>query len=484
MPPPALRSLGITLRPDRGRVLLRPFHSMSDQRALAICARVMALPEGQVRPLLERLLAAFQGRHRGLREFLKKRFDEVQPYLPAGEPPSEERAWLLGAYFSSEFAFEGAALFNPSLVPHPDPRGAAAGSLRVLLSLRATGEGHVSSIVFRSGTLDAGARLVLDAASEYGAEPAAEPGASFEKTEFERQLEELGLAGGLRHQVLKALGPRFTLRELTTHVRLALQQLRAPNAETEAQARQILLLARSNYTVKFDPDSPLAERVLFPATPSQSNGIEDARFVRFQDESGLGTYYATYTAYDGRRIQPQLLETSDFLQFKFVTLSGAAVQNKGMALFPRKIGGRYAMLGRQDYENIYLLFSEHLHFWSTAQHLLAPAFPWEFVQLGNCGSPIETAAGWLVLSHGVGPMREYCIGAFLLDLGDPGKVIGRLREPLIAPNSRDRDGYVPNVVYSCGSLLHEGQLVIPYGVSDCTVAFAAVPLGDLLAAMR
>jgi predicted GH43/DUF377 family glycosyl hydrolase len=228
----------------------------------------------------------------------------------------------------------------------------------------------------------------------------------------------------------------------------------------------------------------LSERVLFPVTPSQSNGIEDARFVRFQREDGTQIYYATYTAYDGKMILPQFLETSDFLRFKFITLNGPAVENKGMALFPRKINGLYAMLGRQDAENIYVMFSDHLHFWDTMQLILEPKFPWEFIQLGNCGSPIETEAGWLVISHGVGPMRKYCIGAFLLDREDPTKVIGRLPEPLIKPNIDERDGYVPNVVYSCGSMVHGGQLVIPYGISDYATTFATIPLDQVLAAME
>ena len=254
--------------------------------------------------------------------------------------------------------------------------------------------------------------------------------------------------------------------------------------ETKIVARETLMLAQSNYEVQFAPDSRLSERVLFPATPSQSNGIEDARFVHFQNEDGTRIYYATYTAYDGKMILPQFLETSDFLYFKFSTLNGPAVENKGMALFPRKIKGHYAMLGRQDAENIYVMFSDHLHFWNSMQLVLEPSFPWEFIQLGNCGSPIETEAGWLVISHGVGPMRKYCIGAFLLDLDDPTKVIGRLREPLIKPNNDEREGYVPNVVYSCGSLLRGRQLIIPYGMSDFATTFATVPLDEVLAAMQ
>jgi len=244
------------------------------------------------------------------------------------------------------------------------------------------------------------------------------------------------------------------------------------------------MLARSNYEVQFQPDQELSERILFPATPSQRNGIEDARFVHFQNDDGTSCYYATFTAFDGKVVVPELVETSNFLLFRFITLNGPAAENKGMALFPRKINGLYAMLSRQDNENIHLMFSDNVHFWDETQVLVKPKFPWELVQLGNCGSPIETDAGWLVLSHGVGPMRKYCIGAFLLDRDDPSKVIGRLREPLLKPNQNEREGYVPNVVYTCGALLHRGELIIPYGLADQATGFATVPLAEVLAALE
>ena len=494
----------VTLRPDPTRVLLRPFHLMSDQRAITICAEVAALPEGEVRALLEQMLAEFGERHLKIREFFRRRFEEVRPYLLTdlrvgeffrrrsddvspglltGESLSEERKLLLGGYFSHEYSIEAAALFNPSIVLHPDQSGITPGAVRFILSLRATGEGHVSSVTFRTGCLDAGGNVTVDVPSRYSLEPAPARNVKYCKTLFERKLPDLGLVGGFSQQVLKTLGDSFTLDELRSGISLALSQLRVPNLETEAVARKILQLARSNYEVEFAPDSHLSERVLFPATPSQSNGIEDARFVSFHNEDGTRTYYATYTAYNGKAIQPEFLETSDFLHFKFISLSGPAVENKGMALFPRKVKGLYAMLCRQDGENIYIMFSDHLHFWCNPQLVLKPVLPWEFIQLGNCGSPIETEAGWLVLSHGVGPMRKYCIGAFLLDRDDPTKVIGRLREPLITPNENEREGYVPNVVYSCGSLLHGRQLVIPYGMSDCATTFATLSLDEVLVAM-
>jgi predicted GH43/DUF377 family glycosyl hydrolase len=479
-----LKRTNVTLHPDSTRVLARPFRPMSDQRAVKICARVMALPESEVHALLEQVWAEFGERHPKVREFLKRQFDEVRPYLVTGQRPSEERELLLGEYFTHEFSLEAAALFNPSIVPHPDQSDLPPGSLRFNLSLRATAEGHISSITFRTGLLDANNNIRIDAPTRYSLEPMQVPNPTYEKRLFEQKLQELGLVGDFNRQVLKGLGDAFTLEELRASVSLAVKQLRAPDQETQRVARETLMLAQSNYEVQFAPDSRLCERVLFPSTPSQSNGIEDARFVLFQNEDGTQIYYATYTAYDGKMILPQFLETSDFLHFKFITLNGPAVENKGMALFPRKIKGLYAMLGRQDAENIYVMFSDNLHFWHTMQLVLEPSFPWEFVQMGNCGSPIETEAGWLVLSHGVGPMRKYCIGAFLLDHDDPTKVIGRLRDPLIKPNKDEREGYVPNVVYSCGSLVHGGQLIIPYGMSDYATTFATVPLDEVLAAME
>jgi len=244
------------------------------------------------------------------------------------------------------------------------------------------------------------------------------------------------------------------------------------------------MLARSNFEVQFRPGQQLSERILFPATPSQRNGIEDARFVCFHHEDGSHIYYATFTAFDGKVVIPELVETSDFLRFRFITLNGPAAKNKGMALFPRKIDGCFAMLSRQDNENIYLMYSDNVHFWNERKLLLQPKFPWELVQLGNCGSPMETDAGWLVLSHGVGPMRKYCIGAFLLDREDPSIVIGRLREPLLSPNGNEREGYVPNVVYTCGALVHNGRLIVPYGLADHATGFATVPLDAVLGAME
>jgi predicted GH43/DUF377 family glycosyl hydrolase len=456
---------------------------MSGQRASDICAHVMALSEAQVNTLLRQLWSEFEGRHKNLRGFFRSRFEEAHPYLLSDRVISEERSLLIGGYFTHEYSFEAAGLFNPSIVPHPDQSHLEIGSQRFILSLRATGEGHVSSISFRSGVVDSKGNVVIDTPSRYNLGPARVANAPIEKSLFERKLRELKLIGAFSREVLKLHGESFTLEELRASIVVATKKLRVHDIEIEKVTRQTLSLARSFFEVQFEADSCLSERVLFPVTAAQSHGLEDARFVLFYGEDGTRTYYATYTAYDGKDIQPEFLETPDFLQFKFTSLHGSAVRNKGMALFPRKINGLYAMLGRQDYANLYLMFSDHLHFWQTKKLVLGPKFPWEFIQMGNCGSPIETEAGWLVLSHGVGPMRKYCVGAFLLDRDDPAKVIGRLRNPLIVPNDKEREGYVPNVVYSCGSLLHGRQLIIPYGMSDYATTFATVPLDEVLGAM-
>jgi predicted GH43/DUF377 family glycosyl hydrolase len=287
-------------------------------------------------------------------------------------------------------------------------------------------------------------------------------------------------------RTIDRLAQSFSLKELRSQVSEELKQVRETDGEKERRnaAKAMRVLAESNYEVQFRPEQELSERIIFPSSPAQRNGIEDARFVRFQSDDGAPVYYATFTAYDGKVVMPGLMETSDFLRFRFITLNGPAARNKGMAIFPRKINGLFAMLSRQDNENLYVVFSDNVHFWYEPKLILAPLFPWEIVQIGNCGSPIETEAGWLVLSHGVGPMRQYAIGAFLLDKDDPTKVIGRLREPLIQPTEDERHGYVPNVVYTCGALVHRGQLIVPYAYADHATSFATVPLHEVLGAMR
>ena len=445
----------------------------------------MSLPEERVGVLLNEISAEFSQRHQQIRHLFLERFEQVREMLLTDEGLSEQRRLLIGSYFLAEYSLESAALFNPSIVPHPDQTGLPTGSLRFILSLRATGEGHISSITFRTGIIHADNRIEVLTPTGFLTEPRQIPNPLYEKALFARKLIELGLTREFTRRVMNKLGNSFALEEL--RARLQAEQFRLPDGmaqEDQDEAQGIWMLARSNYEVQFQPEQELSERILFPATPSQRNGIEDARFVCFQNDDGTRVYYATFTAFDGRVVMPELVETSDFLLFRFITLNGPAAQNKGMAIFPRKINGLYAMISRQDNENIYLMASDNVHFWNECRVLLKPAFSWELVQLGNCGSPIETDAGWLVLSHGVGPMRKYCIGAFLLDRYDPSRVIGRLREPLLKPNQNEREGYVPNVVYTCGALLHQGELIIPYGLADYATGFATVQLDEVLAAMQ
>jgi predicted GH43/DUF377 family glycosyl hydrolase len=474
----------IFLRPNNSRVLFRPSEPADPQRALKIIARVMALSEDEIEVLLSAVLREFHGRHVRLTQFFLQRFEHVKKHLLTDEPVSESRRTLIGAYFTQEYALESAALFNPSMVWHPTQSGLPAGSRRFVISLRATGEGHISSITFRSGVIDQHGQIVIDEPSKFVTAPDTVPNALYEKTLFLRKLFELGLSNGFVEQVMSALDESFTLDQLQDRIRAVLRQNRPRQQEWEPLSRAVVALAKSNYEIFYSPQQDLSERIIFPYSPSEMNGIEDARFVRFSEEDGRVVYYATYTAFDGKVILPQLLETEDFLQFKISTLNGPEVKNKGLALFPRKINGLYAMLSRQDGENIYLMYSDMLHFWYTKELLLKPTYSWEFVQIGNCGSPIETDAGWLVLSHGVGPMRKYCMGAFLLDKNDPAKVIGRMAEPLLTPNEAERQGYVPNVVYSCGGLVHNGTLIIPYAMSDYASTFATVSLDKVLSKMQ
>lgn len=478
------KPIGPILVPDPSRVLLRPFRPRTDDIARRVVARIMALSEEEACRLLDQVLNEFADRHERVDAAFRNRFAQVKIYLePDAGPPSPERQMLIGAYFTHEYSPESAALFNPSIVPHPDQAGLPPGSLRFVLSLRATGEGHISSIVFRDGVISARHRVMLTPPARFLTEPTRMPNAAYTKGLFLHKVEEVGVQNDFCRRVLERLHGDFTLKEL--HAVLLASSLTDTSDATAARAaRGILLLAESNFKVQFAPESKISQRVLFPSTPSQSNGIEDARFVHFQNDDGGWTYYATYTAYDGKAILPQLLETPDFVNFQFRTLHGVGVQNKGMALFPRKILGRYAMLSRQDDENILLMFSEKIDTWQAPNILIAPEQPWEFIKLGNCGSPIETPAGWLVFSHGVGAMRQYCLGAFLLDAKDPSRVIGRLRKPLLCPNEAEREGNVPNVVYTCGALLHGGKLIIPYAMSDFATSFATVSLDELLAAME
>lgn len=479
-----VKRVGPALNPDLARVLLRPFHPTTEDIARRIVSRAMTLSEEDVTQLLDQVLGEFEDRHEEVKQLFRKRYLQVRQYVAGPHELSEEREALIGSYFTHEYSPEAAALFNPSIVPHPSQADVPKGALRFILSLRATGEGHISSITFRTGIVSARNRITLAPSVPFLIEPERMPNQTYEKSLFSNKLQEAGIHNEFCQRMLEQLPDPFAIEDLRQTLESSRQTADAVDATADRSARGMLLLAGSNYEVRFPPGRRVSQCVIFPFTPSQRNGIEDARFVRFQNDDGTFTYYATYTAYDGKIILPQLLETPDFVTFKFITLNGPAVQNKGMALFPRKVNGQFVMLSRQDDENILLMRSDNLHFWDASQPLLKPAQPWEFIKIGNCGSPIETEAGWLVLSHGVGPMRKYCLGAFLLDLHDPSRVIGRLHEPLLSPNEAEREGYVPNVVYTCGALLHRREVIIPYAMSDYATNFATVSLDELLSAME
>jgi predicted GH43/DUF377 family glycosyl hydrolase len=417
------------LRPDSARVAVRPFKPATEPRDLNptdkaranhIVTRVLRLePEAAERQLSE-VLDDFEGRHRNLLEIFETRAAEMEQAVENHAILSMTQRCLIGAYFLHEYSFEASALFNPSIVRHPDQSGAPKNGLRFILSLRAVGEGHISSLTFRSGTIAADGSVAVDTTTRLASVP--------------------------------------KVRSRTS----------GPHGE--------------DVEVIFKPDEHLSERVIFPVTDAQANGIEDARFVEFQGDVGA-TFYATYTAYSGRAIRSELLQTTDFRSFRLTPLGGSAARNKGMALFPRKINGRYAMIGRQDNENLYLIYSDDLYTWDGGQAILQPEYPWEFVQIGNCGSPIELDDCWLLLTHGVGPVRKYSIGAALLDKKDPSKVLARSREPLVRPDPTEREGYVPNVVYTCGAMRHGDEIILPYAVSDTFSSFATIGIAALMHAL-
>ena len=488
-----MTSLAVTrtrhrLLPDPRRVLAKPYLPGEEtllpgqSRAQLLMARILAIPEPEVAGLNATIMQRFDGRHRHFREMLGRQFDALAAFVPDPGAVSADRRLLIGAYFMHEFAVEAAALFNPSIVAAPDQGGAAGGALRFVMSLRAVGEGHLSSIEFRSGVLDAGGGITFDAPGTKLVGGRRTPPECLYRGSFVAKLLELGALNDLSSSVMNRLGAEFTLAELEASLS-GLEAHGPPPAVWFETVKVIRMLATSNYVTTFPAESSLAERVIFPAGPNESRGMEDARFVRFTAADGRITYYATYTAYDGFSILPQLIETDDFVRFRISTLHGAAAQNKGMALFPRPIDGKYVMLSRKDRENLHLATSSDVHRWHEAVELFRPQHAWELLQIGNCGSPIETDAGWLVLTHGVGPMRRYAIGALLLDLADPRRVIGHLPNPIIEPDEDEREGYVPNVVYTCGAIVHGGRLVVPYGFSDAGIAVAQVALADLLAAL-
>jgi predicted GH43/DUF377 family glycosyl hydrolase len=473
------------LVPDPSRVIARLFvpglAGTYEGRVSGVIDHILALDDLDVAETLDVVLARFGSRHRDLTQIFSNHAERVGNRLDPEAELSEERWLLLGATFTHEYAVDAAALCNPSAVAHPDQSAAPAGSLRFVMSVRQIGEGHRSSIGFRTGLLDGSGDVTIDEPGRFTTEGTT--GTSpLAGDAFRRSARRVDDDTEATAWVLDGLESNFTIAELEARLTEleAQHDTRSNVIETVCRFRE---LAVRTYTTEFPASSDLSERVLYPTNALEANGIEDARFVRFVDDDGTVAHHATYTAYDGVAIAQQLLTTTDFLTFAVSPLLGAAAENKGMALFPRRIDGRFAALSRCDGANNAIAFSDNLLQWPTAIPLVSATAPWEAVQVGNCGSPIETAEGWLVLTHGVGPMRTYSIGAWLLDLDDPTTIIGRLDQPLLSPQLDEQDGYVPNVVYSCGSLCHDGILLIPFGVGDASIGFATVRLTDLLAAM-
>ncbi len=481
---PVIRHDDLTLRPDPLRVITKPFlpgeETFPDgsSRIDVALRRIMAMPEPDVVATLRSAAAEFAGRHHDLDAVLERNFAIVAWRLDDPAAISDDRRRLIGAYFTHEYSIEGAALGNPSIVAAPDQSGLGAGEVRFIMSLRAVGEGHISSIEFRTGVVGRDMKISLEAPSRY-ARTGDREGAIYDKEFFATKLGDLGAMNDVAGMVLSRLGPAFTMEELEASI-LRLDEQGVGRVVSLDTTRILHWLASSNYRLGFPDSSDISERVIFPGGPTESNGMEDARMVRFVHDDGSVVYYATYTAFNGFQILPQLIETNDFQSFRIATLSGECAQNKGIALFPRKLGGEYVALGRHDNVNNFVLTSTDVRIWRETELIQEPSRPWELMQLGNCGSPMETEAGWLVITHGVGAFRRYALGAVLLDLDDPSRVIGHLKEPLLVPTAIEREGYVPNVVYSCGSMIHAGHLVLPYGFADVGASFATIALEELL----
>jgi beta-1,2-mannobiose phosphorylase / 1,2-beta-oligomannan phosphorylase len=484
----ALTRKDLKFRPDASRVIAR-FLYTDAERAKNTIRSVVNMSENEVTLALNPVLRDYSMRHRNISKIFEKHFNRIISLFdeldidPGMLSPSKKI--LLGSYFTMEYSIESAAFFNPSMVEHPDQSETGPGEKRIILSFRATGEGHVSSIVFRAGVLDTDNNLTIEPIGQMLEEAEHIRRHIYDKGVFKAQLDELKDVSGIIPSglILDKLNDKFTYGELYYCIEEAKKSFHLAS-DKEILFNQIIWLASSHYELDFSLDTNISERVIFPVSANERNGIEDARFVKFTDDNNEVTYYATYTAYDGKSILPKMLDTKNFYHFHVLPLHGEIAQNKGMALFPRKVNGQYVMLCRLDGFNNYVAFSDDINIWREAKLLQQPKYPWEFIQIGNCGSPIETDEGWLVLTHGVGPMREYVIGASLFDLEDPTREIGRLKTPLIMPNAEEREGYVPNVVYSCGSIIQNNDLIIPYAMSDYASTYATVNLRDLLTELK
>jgi predicted GH43/DUF377 family glycosyl hydrolase len=483
-PSPQARRKRIVLNANISRVITRPYIPPTKGRITNIIDRVLALSEDDTQTLLDDVMHDFSHRHRYFREALLRNFENMAPHVPDVDKLSKQRKLLIGAYFTAEYSVEAAALFNPSMVQVPSLETDPEGSCRFIISFRVVGEGHISSIEFRSGIVDSNNDIYFDPMSDYVRTPKIKTNSSYNKALFCIELQDMGASDSLTDWLLDRLPDNFTFNELEERISEHVNGAHIRERDKTEVIDMAIWLARSNYEILFRAEHQISERVIFPVSESESGGIEDARFVRFVDDDGNVTYYATYTAYNGQKILPQIIKTRDFLTFRCSTLNGKQAYGKGMALFPRKVGGKYVMLSRQDGENNAIMFSDNVHVWDHAEIIQKPMFPHEFFQIGNGGSPIETPDGWLVITHGVGAMRTYSLSIELLDLDDPTRVISRLDKPILLPNEHDRDGYVPNVVYSCGAMVFQGELIIPYASADQRCGIATLNMTTLMARLR
>lgn len=466
------------IHPDPRRVIAR-FFGGDEERNRRRIQRVLSMPGDQVECILNELESVYGRQHPDIAEIWQEHYRQVKPFMPEGaDSLDEHRKLLIGAYFTMEYSVESAALFNPSIVAALDQSGLPEGSKRFIMSLRATGEGHLSSIVFRRGVIDTDGNIEHHEPSPTSRMIKPIPDAEFNTGRFRQTLQDVGAHSDLVEKVLVALGESFSLGELERE--LSQTRDRSAPSDWEAVSDNMLTLARSNYKLRVPKGTRPSEMVIFPTSENESRGIEDLRMVNFTHDDGSVKIYGTYTASNGFTTFPTLLETSDLETIEVHTMAGTYARNKGMALFPRKINGDYVMSGRLDGENLYILRSKNNRVWNSGVLSQEPKYWWEFSIIGNCGSPVETPEGWLLLTHGVGPMRQYCIGAVLLDLDDPTKVIGRTRDPLIVPVDEERVGYVPNVVYTCGLMAHNGKLIIPFAVSDHATTFASIQTAELI----
>jgi predicted GH43/DUF377 family glycosyl hydrolase len=473
--------------PDSSRVVALLFVAGqelggAESRASSVVKRIVTLPEADVRRRLKDVIHRFARRHRDIVVIFSQHAERVSNRLDPKEDLSEERWLLLGASFTHEYSLEAAAVCNPSIVVHPDQSDVPEGAVRFVMSYRGVGEGHRSSIGFRTGLVGADGEITLDAREPYPIIGAARDGL-FHRDVFHARLKAMGQDGESAAYVLDELPVVFSIEELEARLEILISEFDT-RQDAHTIARQHRSIAACSYGVHFDEDVDISERVLWPVMSAEAHGMEDARFVLFTETDGTTTYLATYTAFDGVHISQQLLRTDDFISFDASPVVGAAAPSKGLAIFPRRINGKYAALTRYDSETNAVCFSDTLGHWGRAETFQLPEWDWEVIQLGNCGSPIETEAGWLVLTHAVGPMRTYSIGAVLLDLDDPAKMIAALKEPLLTASAEEQDGYVPNVVYSCGAMAHGDILVIPYGVADHRINFATASISALLKAMK